>query len=66
MRGGHRGRLLVGQAGRQGDGQARVAGEEGAPAAVAAQTPDMIAHLVVGHVWSDRGHHSGEVGAQLR
>ena len=31
-----------------------------------AQTADMIAHLVVGHVWSDRGHHPGEIGAQLR
>ena len=26
----------------------------------------MIAHLVVGHVWSDRAHHPGEIGPQLR
>ena len=66
VRGGHRGRLLVGQAGRQGDGQACVAGDEGGPAAVGAQTPDMVADLVVGDVRPDRGHHPGEVGAQLR
>ena len=36
------------------------------PAAVGGQTADLVAHLVVGHVRSDRGHHSGEVGAQLR
>ena len=64
-RGGHRGRLRVGQAGRQRDGQARVAGDEGAPAAVGGQAADMVADLVVGHVWSDRGHHPGEIGAQL-
>ncbi len=66
VRGGHRGRLLVGQAGRQRDGQVGVAGDERAPAAVGGQAADMVADLVVGHVRSDRGHHTGEVGAQLR
>src|SRR6185437_4342993 len=26
---------------------------------------NMVAHLVIGHVWSDRRHHPGEIGAEL-
>ena len=65
MRGRHRHRLVNGQSSRQRDRQARVAGDERAPTAVAAQTPNMIAHLVVSHAWSDRGHDSGEIGTPL-
>ena len=57
---------VVGQAGRQRDGQVGVAGDERAPAAVGGQAADMVADLVVGHVRPDRGHHAGEIGAQLR
>ena len=64
--GGHGGRLPVGKPGRQGDGQACLASDEGAPATVGGQAADMIAHLVVGHVGSDGGHHPGEIGPELR
>ena len=50
---------------RQGDGQAGVAGDERAPAAVGGEAADMVADLVVGDVRPDRGDHAGEVDAQL-
>ena len=66
VRGGHRGGLGVGQSGRQRRGQAGVTGDERGPAAVGRHAADAVADLVIGDVGSDRGHHAGEIGAQLR
>ncbi len=66
VRGGHRGRLLVGQAGRKRDGEAGVARDERGPTAVSGEAADMVTDLMVGDVRPDRGHHAGEIGAQLR
>ena len=65
MCGGHRGRLAIGQSGRQRDGQVGVAGDEGAPAAVGRQPPTRSPTWCVGDAGADRGHHAGEVDAQL-
>ena len=64
-RGGHRGRLDVGQPLRQRRGQVSVTGDEGAPAPIGRHAPDMIADFVVGDVGPDRGDDAGEVGAVL-
>ena len=66
VRGGHRGRLVVGQARRQRRGQAGVTGDERGPATVGGHAADVVTDLVVGDVGPDRGHHAGEIDAQLR
>ena len=64
-RGRHRGRLIIAQACGQLDRHVDVTGEEGSPAAVRRHAADVIAHLVVADIGSDRGDHTGEVDAQL-
>ena len=57
---------VVGQARWQRDGDAGVTGDERAPTAVGGKAADMVTDLVVGDVRPDRGHHTREIGTQLR
>ncbi|COW69861.1 Uncharacterised protein [Mycobacterium tuberculosis] len=65
MRGGHRSGLCVTQARWQRRGQPSVTRDECAPAAVRRHATNMVTNLVVSDAWSDRGHHAGEIRAQL-
>ena len=51
--------------GRKGDRVPGVGDDERAPAAVRGHAPDPVAYLVAGDSGSDRGHHAGEVAAQI-
>ena len=65
MRGRHRGRLVVGQAGGQRDGEAGVTGDERGPTAVSGKAADTVTDPVVGDIRADRGDHAGEIHTQL-
>ena len=56
---------MLGQFGRQGGGEASVAGDERAPAAVLREPTHPVAHSMVGDPWTDCGDDSGEIHPQL-
>ena len=66
VRGGDRGGLGVGQARRHRRGQAGIAGDKRAPTSVGCHAAHAVPDPVVGDAGPDRGHHAGEIGAELR
>ncbi|RFZ57019.1 hypothetical protein MSS2_01487 [Mycobacterium marinum] len=66
MRGGHRGRLRVGQTRRDRGSQRAITGDKSGPTTMRGHPTDSITNLMIGDIGTHRGHHTGEIGTQLR